>query len=331
MNFGEIITQAWKFTWKYKTLWLFGLFASCTSHTGSGSGSVNWQSSGGEMPARIEGMMGEMAHLGTWILEHPLIIVAAVLLWLMLLLLAWGLGLLGIGGLVAGIAEADDNQPETIPFSWLWQRAEKTFLPLLVLSLVNIGVVLLSLLVAYGPGLALLIGGAIAEADPLLAIGAALFCLGFLVWLALLLVWQVVYFFARFATVLEAKKLWPAIVQGWKVFWGNIGSVVVLGLIVMMLNIAFALLVMLPATPAILAFMRWMNGADVPLLRIIIINMAFLIPWGWALAAVYETFRTGIWTLAYRDMTRPAAPPTDAIIALATDSEADEETNAALA
>ena len=34
MDFGEVLTKAWKIIWKFKVLWIFGILSSC----GQGSG-----------------------------------------------------------------------------------------------------------------------------------------------------------------------------------------------------------------------------------------------------------------------------------------------------
>ena len=41
MNFGEILTKAWKIIWKFKVLWIFGILASCGQGGGSGGGGGN--------------------------------------------------------------------------------------------------------------------------------------------------------------------------------------------------------------------------------------------------------------------------------------------------
>ncbi len=38
MDFGEVFSKAWKIIWKYKILWLFGIFASCSGGGGGGGG-----------------------------------------------------------------------------------------------------------------------------------------------------------------------------------------------------------------------------------------------------------------------------------------------------
>lgn len=39
MDYGEVLSKAWKIIWKHKILWLFGILASC--------GALNTMSSGG--------------------------------------------------------------------------------------------------------------------------------------------------------------------------------------------------------------------------------------------------------------------------------------------
>ena len=36
MEFGEILTKAWKIIWKFKILWVFGILSSC-GHGGGGA------------------------------------------------------------------------------------------------------------------------------------------------------------------------------------------------------------------------------------------------------------------------------------------------------
>jgi hypothetical protein len=38
MDFGEVLTKAWKIIWKYKILWLFGIFVFLWGGGGGGGG-----------------------------------------------------------------------------------------------------------------------------------------------------------------------------------------------------------------------------------------------------------------------------------------------------
>jgi len=38
MNIGEVLKKSWDIIWKFKVLWIFGLFASCGRSGGGGGG-----------------------------------------------------------------------------------------------------------------------------------------------------------------------------------------------------------------------------------------------------------------------------------------------------
>jgi hypothetical protein len=42
MGFGDIIKRAWKITWRYRALWVLGLFAGVTGSSGGGGGGGNY-------------------------------------------------------------------------------------------------------------------------------------------------------------------------------------------------------------------------------------------------------------------------------------------------
>ena len=58
MNYGEVLTRAWKIVWKFKVLWIFGILASCgtgsNGRSGGGGNNVSYQFSNGELPPQFE-------------------------------------------------------------------------------------------------------------------------------------------------------------------------------------------------------------------------------------------------------------------------------------
>ncbi len=317
MNYGNILNRAWKITRRHKALWLFGFLAGCGVKRGGSSG-TNWQSStsgpGGE---RLDVLGTQLMNWMEWLLAHPAVIVALLGVLALFSLLAWVLGAVGIGGLVKGVAQADEKPQDEIHVRDLWAASLQFLTRLLGLSFVNGGIIFLSLLVFFGPGVAMMIAGGVEDKGGILIGGMALFCGGFLVWLAVVLVWGVVYFFARFAVVLEEEKVLQSLIRGWQVFWHHLGDVVIMGLILFIARMAAGILSILSMTPGIVAWFRWMQGADIPLLPIIAVNAVIAIPFNVLLTAVFETFHIGAWTLAYREMTAPPAEKeTEAIVAL---------------
>ena len=37
MDYGEVLSRAWRIIWKHKVLWIFGIMAGCTSGSGGGN------------------------------------------------------------------------------------------------------------------------------------------------------------------------------------------------------------------------------------------------------------------------------------------------------
>jgi len=118
MDYGEILSRAWKITWNNKILWLFGLFAGTgaslnTGNGGSGGGDGGGGFEGGPgggLPPNIERQ-----------LERPEVIAIILAITGVLLLIVVALIVLSIiarGGLIGGIRLADDNGKVTFREAW---------------------------------------------------------------------------------------------------------------------------------------------------------------------------------------------------------------------
>lgn len=322
MNYGDILKRSWKITWRYRALWLFGLLASCTSSRGGGGGSggsnFTWQQNAGpNLPPGMLRFMAEMERFAHWLTVHPEVILMFLLAVFLLMLGTWLLGLIGTAGVISGFRIATTEEAPEITIPRLWQAATDLFGRFFGFSLFNGLVVLGSIAVFYGPPVFLLIFGARKDAEGLLMGGFLLICCSLLIWLFLLLIWQAVYLLGRVAIVVEDLGVWDALHRAWNVLRSSLGEWVVLALILFVIGVGFGILLIIPALPTVFAVFRWMNGADLPLLRIIIFNMLVAMPIGFFLNAVYHTFYLGVWTLAYQDVmpkpvldgaTSPTAP-----------------------
>ena len=75
MDYGEIFSKAWKIIWKYKILWLFGIFASCSGGGGNGGGGgIN---SGVQFSGNDYGYSNNLNYIEPWAIA---LIIAAVIL-----------------------------------------------------------------------------------------------------------------------------------------------------------------------------------------------------------------------------------------------------------
>lgn len=186
MDYGAIIKRSWQITWRYKALWILGIFAGvsgCAGGSGGGSGSgSSWtESSGGSTP--FDGFPGSMPDFSRFI---PLAVAAGVLL-LVVGAVLWVLGIAARGGLVTGVNEFEEGRPRragelwSAGFSRFWSLLGLDLLlglPLAVVGLGMAGVIGFSVIVPLvrggepGPEVFAPICGSLLIGVPLLIVGS---------------------------------------------------------------------------------------------------------------------------------------------------------------
>src|SRR5512139_1772722 len=126
MDFGEVLGKAGRIVWKHKVLWIFGIFAGCSSGGGGGGGGggSGWQQSWGsgqpsgpEIGSQVEQFFQQA---GQWISDNLWIFVVLGLLILILAVLGMFLGTIGKIGLIRGALKADSGE-EKLQFSELFR------------------------------------------------------------------------------------------------------------------------------------------------------------------------------------------------------------------
>jgi hypothetical protein len=312
LNFSEVLTRAWQITWKYKVLWIFGVLASCNSSRGSYNfnNNTNWQQQSTNMPPAV-------AQWSNWIVENLIPFIAILTSFICILtLLSIFLGSMGRLGLIRGTVAAEGGAEhlsfgvlfkESLPFFWrsfwLWFMVGAPF-------------IILALLVA---GL-LAIGGITLLADnpdqtnvlSLLAVipfAFACFCfIGILSWLVRLIAQQ-----GQVAIVVENLGTIAAIRRGWEVFKKNIGSILLMAIILAVIGFVVGLVFVLPFMalifPTMFAFILGRGESTTPLI-LLGLGLLVLIPLSVFLNGVFNTFLESSWTLTYLRLTRkPEAAP----------------------
>ncbi len=135
MDYGDIIKRSWRITWRYKALWVLGIFAGvsgCQASGGSGGNSGGssgngLQQFGNEFSRfRFERFMDRLAEL------IPLLVAIGLALMLIGLVIAV-LSIAARGGLVLGTNAADEGRRATL--TELWGAGFGRFWPLLGLDL----------------------------------------------------------------------------------------------------------------------------------------------------------------------------------------------------
>ena len=73
MDFGEVLSSAWKIIWKHKVLWIFGILVSC----GSANGSTNILSNNFQwtVPASVDEYVYQIERIPEWQIILSIIVV----------------------------------------------------------------------------------------------------------------------------------------------------------------------------------------------------------------------------------------------------------------
>jgi len=260
MNIGEILTRAWKIIWKFKILWLFGIFASCGGYSGSrGSGgggydhngSVNFSTDKVKLPPRLQFFAQQVytfiSKIETW--QIIVLVALAIIVTFILWIIAISLRTIGNTGLVIGTLKAEEGT-ESLRFGDLFKSSLPFFWRVLGLNIL-IGLVILAIgLLSLFPLIILTIGTFGIGLICLLPLICILIPIGYLA--------QIYIIQVNNALILEDLGIFDSLSRGWIFFKENIGNMIVMGLILFIGAGLIGLLIALPIffiiVPAIIGF-----------------------------------------------------------------------------
>jgi hypothetical protein len=305
MDYGAVLSKAWRISWKNKGLWILGILAGCSA---SGRG-------GGTQPT--SGVRGYDYDYGEFerftipeverffdvrIPEEAIFIalLAILCVGLVIALALLVLGVIGQGGLIAGYGLADDGQ--AVSFGEAFSLGLQNFWKLLGIRIVFwlagviiiVGIVLGSVffgIITLGIGLICLI---------------PLICL--LIPLAIAVDGYVV--LTMVAAVEEQLGVFDSFGRAWNVIKENLGPALVMALILIVGGGIVNFLVFLPFISIVLpAITGAIIGTDVAIgsgLALSGLCLVLAIPLMLFVSGVLTTFITGSWTLTYRRLTGKA-------------------------
>jgi len=152
MRYSELLTDAWKLTWRNRWLWLFGLFAGTAGGSCSGGGGGNVDTSQMDESFSWQEVTPELgpaiAQVGRFVSEYwgliLLVLGALVLLWLVLL----AISAVCQGAVISGGADLAEGRPTGMGTAWRGGLHAFGRLLALTLLLLLVSLVLLALLVA---------------------------------------------------------------------------------------------------------------------------------------------------------------------------------------
>jgi hypothetical protein len=301
MDFGYVIKRAGEIIWKFKILWVFGILASCGQAGSTGGSNSGYRFSSQDQVA------------GNYIQQYinqlnpglvAFLVIVAVLIVIVLVVIAILLGTVGRVGLIRGTVKAEQGASK-LTFGELWREGLAYFWRVFGLNL------LIGLIILFG----VLILGFLAIILSIGTLGIFLICLLPLLCLMIPVFWLVGILVeqANVALVVENLDIISAIKKGWQVFIEHIGSMIVMGLFLIIgVTVIGGIIIGLPllaiAAPAAIGITTGVvenirNG----LLLSTVLFLVYL-PFLLLLSGLMRSYTQSAWTLTYMRLTRPAAP-----------------------
>lgn len=299
MNFGEVLSKAWQIVWKHKVLWLFGILASCSNASGGsgGSGNLRWSFSRGELPPQMQMYLDQIERIPEW--QIVVIVGIALLVILILVVLAVFLSTIGRIGIIRGTQQADKGEAR-LTFGQLFRESLPYFWRVFLLNLlIGLAIAVIVFLFAV-----LVIIGAV------LTLGIALLCLIPMVCLLVPLFWLVSVFIeqANIAIVVENLGIMDGLRRGWTVFRDNLGTMIVMGLILFLgVGLIGGLII---ALPVFLIVIPAVSGAIIGTERaigggLLVAGLCFVayLPVLLVLNGILTSYIESAWTLTFMRLT----------------------------
>ncbi|HET9589097.1 MAG TPA: hypothetical protein VFO91_09945 [Anaerolineales bacterium] len=296
-NFGEVLSRAWQIIWKHKVLWIFGIFAGCSRGGGGGSSGGGGGATGPGGDGRLPEIERFFEQLGQWIDNNAWIIAVFVLTVLVLIILAIFLGAIGRIGLIRGTYHAEQGR-ERLVFGELFSESMPYFWRVFGLSLL-IGVLILLLI------LPLILFGVLTAGIGLICILPLLCLLIPLSWAVMVVIEQ-----ANVAIVLEDLGIVDGLRRGWEVVRANVGTMIVMALILFIgaavIGILLAIPIIITIIPAAIAIAA-AAGGDTPAAWIWTLGICAVIylPILFVLNGILTAYVQTAWALTYMRLTRP--------------------------
>ncbi len=313
MDHVGIIKRAWEITWKYKALWILGLFVG---GGGGGGGGSNFGSRGSGNGADLSRQFGGGEQALRWLEANLVAIVVVATVLVLIGLIWWVLAIAAHGGLIWMSNEAAEGRRRRAMEGWgtgfhFWGR---TFLiglvlalPLIVIALV-IGALFAGTIVAVIAGAqgAQNAGGA-AAAGVLGICGLVAVAIIVIVPLAILI--GVLFELALRHGVLEDMRTGDAIRAAWHDVRQRFKDVALMWLVLLGIGIVYGIVVGIAAVVVVVPIVGAAVVGAWPLSVVLgLVLFAALLFVG----AIYSSFFSTSWTVFFRRLTGREAVPAPA-------------------
>ena len=314
MGFGAIIKRAWTITWRYRALWVLGLFAGVAGSSGGGSFNSNFNSGSTNDFTDTFSSGGSAAFESAMLRFLPLIVVVVLLL-VVISIVWWILSVAAKGGLVFAVNEIEEGRPALLGKAWnagfarFWSIFGVSFL--LALPALVVGLVL-GLLIVLPILVPLMRGGEPGLASFLPMCGVLILAVPVIIVLSILL--SLLNELSVRYVMLSGKGAVAAIGESWRAFRSRFKDTMLMWLIAWGLNIAASLVLIIPMVifgvifvgPAVFAAIasKWTAFAVLMAAFVFVIMLLSL-----AFTAIWGTFTSALWTVFFRRLTGMEALP----------------------
>lgn len=301
MNYGEVLSNAWKTIWKYKVLWIFGILAGLgsggggSSGGGGGGGSTPSQSNG-DWPDFVDPAWGD--RITNWMMNNWWIFIVAAVVIFLLVIVIIVLSTYGRIGLARGAWKGDDGAAR-LTFGELFAESGHYFWRV-------IGLALLIFILTAGIGIVIAVTSA---GVALVTLGLGLLCLipffcvlGIAAWLL-----EIVVRLAVIAITGEDLGVTEGLGRAWTTFRDHLGESVIMGLILGIGSGIVRVIIALPFLASLLPLLPLINSQSQEVLQRSLIGAAVVfclyLPVAIFLGGIVEAYVGTAWTLTYRRLT----------------------------
>jgi hypothetical protein len=273
---GDIIRDSFGLAWKYKYLWLFGLFA------GAGGGGFNIPGRN-ITPERIEGVK-------EWVLAA---LAMLILVGGLILLVVFILHIISKSALIYNIYQIHTDGAHSLSAGW--DFGLKRFWPMCGLTLLEIILVMAFIIVLVGIEIVLfVIAVPLGFLSLLIAIPG-----GILGVVAIVLTWV---YAERFVT-LEMRGVVDSVGEAWALIRRQWQPTIIMGLVKFAISIAVAVAMMgIGALLMVPAIALWFASKPLAILYGIAVGLPYLI----LVSAYFGTFDSAAWTKVFLHLRAPA-------------------------
>lgn len=300
MDFGYVLKRAWQIVWRFKILWLFGILASCGQAANSAGSNSSYQFSGADTNTTMQ-IERYFNQLGT--AEIAVLAGIGLLALLVVIILAILFSTVGRIGLIRGTMKAEEGA-QRLTFGELWRDGMAYFWRVFGMNLL-IGVIIFLVVMITIVISAILTG---------VTLGIFLVCLIPLMCLLIPVGWAVYVVIeqANVALVVENLGITQAISRGWQVVWKNLGSMIVMSLVlILVVGLIGGLLIGLPfLVVAAPVFIGYATGTTEAIWNgWIISGLCFLgyLPFLLLLSGILKAYTASAWTLTFTNLTHKPA------------------------